>query len=66
MVNVLDMHENAFVYVPTPAIVAPLEFTLTKENYQNLGGHVDDIRTIKDIFLNGGEYGKDKKVLEDD
>ena len=66
MVNVLDMPENAFGYVPTPAIVAPLEFTLTKENYQNLGGHVDDIRTIKDIFLNGGEYGKDKKVLEDD
>ena len=60
------MPENAFGYVPTPAIVAPLEFTLTKENYQNLGGHVDDIRTIKDIFLNGGEYGKDKKVLEDD
>ena len=50
MVNVLDMPENAFGYVPTPAIVAPLEFTLTKENYQNLGGHVDDIRTIKDIF----------------
>ena len=45
MVNVLDMPENAFGYVPTPAIVAPLEFTLTKENYQNLGGHVDDIRT---------------------
>ena len=66
MVNVLDMPENAFGYVPTPAIVAPLEFTLTKENYQNLGGHVDDIRTIQDIFLNGGEYGKDKKVLEDD
>ena len=66
MVNVLDMPENALGYVPTPAIVAPLEFTLTKENYQNLGGHVDDIRTIKDIFLNGGEYGKDKKVLEDD
>ena len=66
MVNVLDMPENAFGYVPTPAIVAPLEFTLTKENYQNLGGHIDDIRTIKDIFLNGGEYGKDKKVLEDD
>ena len=65
MVNVLDMPENAFGYVPTPAIVAPLEFTLTKENYQNLGGHVDDIRTIKDIFLNGGEYGKNKKVLED-
>ena len=66
MVNVLDMPENAFGYVPTPAIVAPLEFTLTKENYQNLGGHVDDIRPINDIFLNGGEYGKDKKVLEDD
>ena len=60
------IRDSAFGYVPTPAIVAPLEFTLTKENYQNLGGHVDDIRTIKDIFLNGGEYGKDMKVLEDD
>ncbi len=64
MVNVLDMPSNAFGYVPTPAIVAPIEFTLTKDDYKNLGGHIDSIRSIDDIFSKGGEYGSDKKIIE--
>jgi hypothetical protein len=64
MVNVIDMPENAFGYVPTPAIVAPIEFTLEKEDYETLGGHTNSIRTLEDIFSNGGEYGADKKIIE--
>ncbi len=64
MVNVLDMPENAFGYVPTPAIVAPLEFTMPKSDYETLGGHTESIRTIEDIFSKGGEYGSNKKIIE--
>jgi len=64
MVNVLDMPENAFGYVPTPAIVAPLEFTMAKSDYETLGGHTENIRTVEDIFSKGGEYGSNKKIIE--
>ena len=51
MVNVIDMPDNAFGYVPTPAIVAPIEFTLEKEDYETLGGHTNSIRLLKISFL---------------
>ncbi len=41
MVDVAAMPERSFGYVPTPAIVAPIEFTLRLDDYRALGGHVD-------------------------
>ena len=29
--------------MPTPALVAPIEFTLSREDFATLGGHVDHI-----------------------
>ena len=43
MADVMETPENAFGYVPTPALVAPIEFTMRREDYAALGGHVDDI-----------------------
>ena len=40
MADVTRMPKNAFGYVPTPAIVAPMEFTLPRALYERLGGHV--------------------------
>ena len=40
MVDVTRMPEKSFGHVPTPALVAPIEFTLTQEHYAALGGHV--------------------------
>ncbi|MFZ1728480.1 MAG: 6-hydroxynicotinate reductase, partial [Albidovulum sp.] len=37
MADVLGMPANAFGYVPTPALVAPIEFTLRLEDYAALG-----------------------------
>jgi 6-hydroxynicotinate reductase len=50
MVDVTRMPENAFGYVPTPALVAPIEFTLKKDDYAVLGGHVDYVRTLGDVL----------------
>ena len=49
MVDVLEMPDGSFGYVPTPALVAPIEFTLRREDYVALGGHADQIRSIESI-----------------
>ena len=49
MVDVLRMPENAFGYVPTPAIVAPIEFTLRLEDYASLGGHMAHVRPASSL-----------------
>ena len=48
MADVLDMPTNAFGYVPTPALVAPIEFTLRRSDYAALGGHVEQIRSVRE------------------
>ncbi|WP_054008796.1 hypothetical protein [Cypionkella psychrotolerans] len=53
MVDVLDMPENSFGYVPTPALVAPIEFTLLRQDYAEMGGHVSQIIPIEDVPRNG-------------
>ena len=50
MVDVLDMPDNSFGYVPTPALVAPVEFTLRHEDYAALGGHIGEIRPVEDVI----------------
>jgi 6-hydroxynicotinate reductase len=49
MVDVATMPANAFGYVPTPALVGPLEFTMRREDYERLGGHMDHVRPIESL-----------------
>jgi hypothetical protein len=50
MADVTRLPKNAFGYVPTPAIVAPMEFTLPRVLYERLGGHVADIVAVGDVI----------------
>jgi len=52
MVDVNEMPDNSFGYVPTPALVAPIEFTLPAERYKEMGGYVDRIRPLEDVVEN--------------
>ena len=54
--DVMRLPDNAFGYVPTPALVAPIEFTLRRDHYERLGGYVSDIRSVEDVLARGGEY----------
>jgi hypothetical protein len=54
MVDVLRIPDGAFGYVPTPALVAPIEFTLTLADYAALGGYVDQMRPLSDLQGGGG------------
>jgi hypothetical protein len=56
MVDVLDLPKGAFGYVPTPALVAPLEFTLPRADYLAMGGHEGAIRSLDRAVAEGGEY----------
>ena len=62
MVDVTRCPERAFGYVPTPALVAPIEFTMRRETYRALGGHDDRVRTLEDILEKGGEYGAATRI----
>lgn len=50
MVDVMRMPDNAFGYVPTPAIVAPIEFTMNLADYAALGGYIDRVRPVGDVL----------------
>jgi hypothetical protein len=50
MVDVTRMPENSFGYVPTPALVAPIEFTLARSDYAALGGHLANIAPLDDVL----------------
>jgi len=49
MVDVTQMPAGAFGYVPTPALVAPIEFTLKLSDYAALGGHMDHVRPLSTL-----------------
>jgi hypothetical protein len=49
MVDVTRMPERSFGYVPTPALVAPIEFTLRLDDYAALGGHVGAVLRAEDL-----------------
>jgi hypothetical protein len=50
MVDVSAMPERSFGSVPTPAIVAPIEFTLPLDLYERLGGHMGRVRRVEDVL----------------
>ncbi len=62
MADVTRTPENAFGYVPTPALVAPIEFTMRREDYQALGGHMDHVMPLAEA-LKGGLGRQNDHVL---
>ena len=53
MADVLRMPDNSFGTVPTPAIVAPIEFSMRRSDYEAMGGHVDQIRSLREVLERG-------------
>ena len=50
MVDVLAMPDKSFGYVPTPALVLPIEFTLPLEHYAAIGGHMDRVVSLQQVL----------------
>ncbi|UCU99452.1 6-hydroxynicotinate reductase [Acidovorax radicis] len=53
MADVLRMPDSSFGTVPTPAIVAPIEFSMRRADYEALGGHVHQIRGLREVLERG-------------
>jgi hypothetical protein len=53
MADVMRMPENSFGTVPTPAIVAPIEFSMRLADYRALGGHMAYVRSLPDALAAG-------------
>ena len=56
MVDVTRLPKGAFGSVPTPALVAPLEFTLPRAAYLAMGGHDASVLSLDQVMASGGEY----------
>jgi hypothetical protein len=54
MADVLRVPDGAFGYVPTPALVAPIEFSLSAALYARLGGHVDHAVSLERLLAEHG------------
>lgn len=50
LVDVEKVAVRAFTYVPTPATVVPLEYTMRLEEYLEIGGHKDKIRKLEEVL----------------
>jgi hypothetical protein len=53
MADVTRMPRQSFGTVPTPAIVAPIEFSMKLSDYQALGGHMGFVRNLQDSLRHG-------------
>jgi hypothetical protein len=50
MVDVARMPDKSFGYVPTPALVAPIEFSLRAADYAALGGYASRAVTLEEVL----------------
>jgi hypothetical protein len=53
MADVMRMPDNSFGTVPTPAIVAPIEFSMRRDDYAALGGHMDSVFSLEQALSRG-------------
>ncbi|WP_370400276.1 6-hydroxynicotinate reductase [Sulfitobacter sp. JB4-11] len=51
MLDVMDMPTDSFGYVPTPALVAPIEFSMRLRDYELLGGYMDEVQPVDQVAL---------------
>ena len=58
MSDVLRMPDKSFGTVPTPAIIAPIEFSMRLSDYQALGGHMDHVRSLEDVLRHGAWHNE--------
>jgi hypothetical protein len=50
IVDVEQVKSASFYWVPTPAVVAPIEYTITLEDFIAIGGHEDTIRPLSEVI----------------
>jgi hypothetical protein len=47
MVDAGQIPKDSFSWTPTPATICPLEYTMTYQDYLDMGGHVEAMRPFE-------------------
>jgi 6-hydroxynicotinate reductase len=47
MVDVERVKPGSFYWTPTPATICPVEYTMEKNEYEKIGGHVEAMKPFK-------------------
>ena len=55
MVDAGKVVDHGFTWVPTPATVAPVEYTMTRADYEAIGGHMQCIKPVAQLREELGE-----------
>ena len=50
--DVEQVQAGAFTWVPTPATVAPVEYTMRLDDYEAMGGHIEAVRPFSTLEPN--------------
>ena len=50
VVDVEHMQSGFYHWIPTPAVVVPLEYTMSLKDYVAIGGHADNIRPLSEVI----------------
>jgi 6-hydroxynicotinate reductase len=58
MVDVTRMPRRSFGTVPTPAIVAPIEFSMRLSDYLAMGGHANQVRSLGEALRSGAWHNE--------
>jgi len=58
MVDVMRMPDHSFGTVPTPAIIAPIEFSMRLDDYAAMGGHVQEVRSLQEVLRTGAWHNE--------
>jgi hypothetical protein len=53
LADVEKMVDEPFNYTASPAVLAPIEYTIVKEKYDEIGGHIKAVRKLDDVKKEG-------------
>ncbi len=51
MVDVERVLRGVFTWVPTPALVIPVEYTMRWEDYEAMGGHLEAVKPVEEALV---------------
>ena len=62
LADVEQMAEKPFTYTTSPAVVAPIEYTIQRGKYAGIGGHIAAVRPLSEVIKEGRfQWWKRKK-----
>lgn len=65
LVDVGKMKWRSFAWVAVPAVVAPIEYTMEKETYIQMGGHKQALRLLDDIKASEESKWRHRKIEDE-